>query len=99
VRELEAAIEHAVAMGRGAALLPSDLPGEGREGGSGALGERGELGELPYASAKERVIEAFDKAYVDDLLERAGGNLSEAARTAGMDRSNWKRLVRKVRGS
>lgn len=99
VRELEAAIEHAVAMGRGAALLPSDLPGEGGEGGSGALGERGELGELPYASAKERVIEAFDKAYVEDLLERAGGNLSEAARTAGMDRSNWKRLVRKVRGS
>jgi len=97
VRELEAAIEHAVAMTRGTALLPSDLPGEGGEK-EGARGARGELGEVPYAEAKERVIEAFDRAYVEDLLERAGGNLSEAARIAGMDRSNWKRLVRKVRG-
>jgi DNA-binding NtrC family response regulator len=97
VRELEAAIEHAVAMARGPALLPSDLPGDGGEK-EGALGPRGELGELPYAQAKERVVDAFDRAYVEDLLERAAGNLSEAARIAGMDRSNWKRLVRKVRG-
>jgi DNA-binding NtrC family response regulator len=100
VRELEAAIEHSVAMARGPAVLPSDLPTEGREDhpGEGARGGSGELGDLPYAKAKERVIEAFDRAYVDDLLERVGGNLSEAARIAGMDRSNWKRLVRKVRG-
>lgn len=98
VRELEAAIEHAVAMAPGTGLLPSDLPGEGGERET-ALGPRGELGELPYAQAKERVVEAFDRAYVEDLLERAAGNLSEAARIAGMDRSNWKRLVRKVRGS
>lgn len=99
VRELDAAIEHAVAMAPGAALMPADLPGELGEGGEGREALGGEVGELPYAKAKERVVEAFDRAYVEELLERAAGNLSEAARLAGMDRSNWKRLVRKVRGS
>jgi len=56
------------------------------------------LADLSYADAKERAGTTFDRTYVDRLLQRVDGNMSEAARQAGMDRSNFRRLVKKVRG-
>ncbi len=53
--------------------------------------------DLPYSEAKRRALEAFDRAYVSELLKRSGGNLSEAARKAGLDRSNFRRIVRKAK--
>lgn len=44
-----------------------------------------------YATARA----AFEQAYVRETLERAGGNMAEAARAAGMDRSHYFRLVRR----
>ena len=113
VRELEGAIEFASVMARGDAILPADLPpslspaaepggaGRGRRRAPTAGALPAELAELPYAEAKERSIEAFDRAYVEQLMDRAGGNVSEAARRAGIDRSNFRRLRKKVgaRGS
>ncbi|WP_437299879.1 sigma-54-dependent transcriptional regulator [Sorangium sp. So ce426] len=102
-RELESAIEHAVISARGEAILPADLPPSvsGRPGPPlrpprDALVLPAELCELPYAEAKERAVDAFDQIYVGRLLERTGNNLSEAARQAGMDRSNFRRLKKKV---
>lgn len=101
VRELSSAIERAVLLARGDVIFPADLPAP-----SGATGPRAgpsptnaELGELPYPDAKERVVDAFDSDYVERVLEGAGGNISEAARRAGMDRSNFRRLLLKVRGA
>ncbi len=101
-RELAEVLERAVLEVRGDVVLPSHL-GLGTD--SAAAGRR-ELGalrdaltpdllELPHAAAKERVTAAFDAAYADALLRRAGGNASQAARAAGMDRSNFKRLLRR----
>lgn len=102
-RELESAIEHAVISARGEAILPADLPPavSGRSGPPlrpprDALVLPAELCDLPYAEAKERAVDAFDQIYVGRLLERTGNNLSEAARQAGMDRSNFRRLKKKV---
>ena len=56
----------------------------------GALG----LGSLPYPEAKKRLLAEFNDAYVAELLRAASGNMSEAARRSGLDRSNFRRLVR-----
>jgi DNA-binding NtrC family response regulator len=111
VRELESAIEYAAVVARGDAITPADLPPplapEEGEGGGGAGRRRrrrpeglgalpAELAELPYAEAKERTIDAFDRAYVEQVMSRVGGNISEAARQAGIDRSNFRRLRKKV---
>ena len=40
----------------------------------------------PYHEAKDALLERFDREYCTDLLERAGGNVSEAARIAGLER-------------
>ena len=55
----------------------------------------GELVGLPYAEAKRRMLALFDERYVAEALKRAGGNIADAARGAGLDRSNFRRVARK----
>jgi DNA-binding NtrC family response regulator len=56
-----------------------------------------DLAGLPYAEAKRRLLNQFDENYTRDLLQRVGGNMSEAARRAGLDRSNFRRLLKRCR--
>jgi DNA-binding NtrC family response regulator len=62
-----------------------------------ATGVPEDLRGLPYAEAKRRMVAAFDEAYTSELMRRAGGNMSEAARLAGLDRSNFRRLLKRQR--
>ena len=62
----------------------------------GADGEEPWAG-LPYARARELALRRFELAYVEAQLRACGDNISAAARRAGMDRSNFKRLLRKHR--
>jgi DNA-binding NtrC family response regulator len=50
---------------------------------------------LKFREAKARVIAQFEREYVRDLLQQSGGNVSEAARLAGKERSRFSRLLRK----
>jgi DNA-binding NtrC family response regulator len=108
VRQLENALERAVVLARGEEVGLADLPEEVGGGahvaetrqGPIALGEALDvvaraLTEVPYAEAKRRVVRDFDRAYAAQLLEQSGGNVSEAARRAGLDRSNFRRVLRK----
>ena len=54
-----------------------------------------ELARMQYAEAKRRLVASFDEIYTTELLRRASGNLSEAARMAGLDRSNFRRLIKR----
>jgi DNA-binding NtrC family response regulator len=104
VRELENAVERAVVMARGDSIVPSDLPYfEGAEpsGGGASPGEPPpppiDYGEMPYAKAKEQCLARFEKTYVEALLGRTNNNMTKAAEAAGMDRANFRRLVKRVR--
>jgi DNA-binding NtrC family response regulator len=50
---------------------------------------------VPFKIAKDASIDAFERAYLSALLESTGGNMSKAARNAGMDRMYLHRLVQK----
>jgi two-component system, NtrC family, response regulator len=52
---------------------------------------------VPFHDAKSRLIDAWERDYVVRLLARAGGNLSLAARSAGMSRMSLYRLLEKHR--
>ena len=56
----------------------------------------GRLTDLPYANAKKQALEMFEQAYLEAVLRRTGGNVSEAARQAGLDRSNFRRVLKKA---
>jgi DNA-binding NtrC family response regulator len=51
--------------------------------------------DVPLKLAKDRVMADFEKKYVAALLEWAGGNVTRAARRAGMDRINMHRIIQK----
>ncbi|NVB41493.1 sigma 54-dependent Fis family transcriptional regulator [Pseudenhygromyxa sp. WMMC2535] len=50
---------------------------------------------LTFREQKERVIERFEEAYLHWLLDRAGGNISRAAREVDMDRKYLHKLLRR----
>jgi transcriptional regulator with GAF, ATPase, and Fis domain len=51
--------------------------------------------EIPFRAAKDRVVEAFERAYLTKLLEWSGGNVSRAARKSQLDRMHLHRLVQR----
>jgi DNA-binding NtrC family response regulator len=103
VRELENAIERAVVLCRGDGVTAGDLPPAitGRTAPlvreAPASADDAAWIALSYASAKEQALRRFEKGYVDALMRACDGNISAAARKAGMDRSNFKRVLRKYR--
>ncbi len=49
----------------------------------------------PFKDAKSELIEEFERAYLQDLLERNKQNVSRSAREAGIERAYLQRLIRK----
>jgi two-component system nitrogen regulation response regulator GlnG len=45
--------------------------------------------------AKGELIMDFEKDYIGDLLKKHGGNISKAAREAGIERAYLQRLIKK----
>jgi len=100
VRELENAILHAVALVRGDTIDVELLPRSVVEGAraplaAGLVGDLGWADELPLTEAKRRAASEFEKRYLLRVLERAHGTIAEAARLAGLDRSNFRRLLQR----
>ena len=102
VRELKNVIERAAPFCDGPLITLNALPEALRGASAVAAGVRAPLpspGEvpsnLPFKDAKDSLIEAFEKQYLVDLIERHDGNVSRAARTAGMDRKSITRLLKK----
>jgi two-component system response regulator HydG len=94
VRELENAIERAVVMARSEVVVPSNLPSSVIDIPD-SLVSRNVLLDLPFSKAKKSVIDGFEKEYMEEALRRAEGNVSEAARQASLDRSNFRRILKK----
>ena len=82
VRELENAIEKAVVMSRQDMITPDLLP---------TSGIAQEVPLKPLTEAKEE----FEKAYLKNLLQMTGGNISRAAQFAGRYRADFYKMLRK----
>ena len=97
VRELQNAIEHAVVLLEpGAEIQPDDIPVV--EGGvaptATTFNPEDPKGEK-YHSARERILGEFERRYLNWLVDRAGTNMSKAAKLAGVDRTTLYRLMEK----
>lgn len=53
------------------------------------------LQDLPLRMAKQKLVERFERQYVERLLEVTEGNVAEAARRAGVDRGTLFRTIRR----
>jgi two-component system, NtrC family, response regulator HydG len=102
VRELENAVLHAIALRRGESIGPESLPpqisGRGRSNTGSLIGsaiddDGDEL--VGLTEAKRRASAAFEKRYLMRVMEKAKGSVSEGARLAGLDRTNFRRLLQR----
>jgi len=85
VRELEHAIEQAVALASGPEITLDDLPATVR--GTPADGPTTEAAGS-FKEAKQRLIERFERQVIAEALERHRGNVSKAAEELGMYRQH-----------
>lgn len=98
VRELQNLIEHvAVVAEPGRPIHPDDIPVYD-EAGDPAAGDAtvpAGLYNESFHAAKEQLVAHFEREYLSRLGARAAGNMSRAARLAGIDRTTLYRLMEK----
>jgi len=95
VRELQNVIERAVVLAEGETITPAELPASLR------LPQKvpAEIvaDHLSLKKAKRQWVEAFEREYLIALLNKHQGNISQAAKTAGVDRKTIHRLIKRYR--
>ena len=105
VRELKNVMERAVSLADGEQITRRDLhltgsprplptasqrADDGGSGGSYAIDTS-----LAYKDAKQDVLDGFERAYMAELIENHKGNISQAARAAGLTRYHLRELLKK----
>jgi DNA-binding NtrC family response regulator len=98
IRELQNVLEHAIVLAgdrdeidvadlpTSGARPPGDFPLQGSY-----LGEGVPLAE--YHRTRDRVVERFEREYLTCVLQETAGNVSEAARMAGVNRATLYRML------
>lgn len=97
VRELQNVIEQlSVLTEAGHEVEPADVPiyDDGPEAPEQAALPMQVMNE-PFHVAKDKLIAHFEKEYLAQLVNRAGSNMSKAARLANIDRTTLYRLMEK----
>ena len=92
VRQLKNVMERLTALHPGGLLEPDDLEDEI---GGGEVSNS--FSTLPWKDARERYLASFEQSYAQAVLARGGGNISAAARAAGVDRKTFYTLLKRGR--
>jgi DNA-binding NtrC family response regulator len=92
VRQLKNVIERLTALHPGGMLEPKDLDDE-----FAIADSSNNFSALPWKDARERYLEGFESSYAQAVLARCGGNVSAAAREAGVDRKTFYALLNRDR--
>ena len=97
VRELENVLERAVVLASDDTIMARDLPPKLLGESFYLMGddEKGDISSLSYQEAKDRALASFNRMYIGNLLTQTSGNISFASEKAGMDRSNFKKLIKR----
>jgi DNA-binding NtrC family response regulator len=92
VRELRNAIERAYTLAESTQILPQDLP----PAILSAVEEKDmSVGRGDFHETKLALIEDFERKYLESMLSRTRGNVTEAARFSGLSRPVFHRLMSK----
>jgi DNA-binding NtrC family response regulator len=92
VRQLKNVMERLTALHPGGVLEPDDLAED-----MPANGTPNQLSSLPWKEAREQYLAGFELSYAQAVLARCEGNISAAAREAGVDRKTFYALLKRDR--
>jgi len=98
VRELENVVERSIVLALGDTLNAKTLPPKVLSASFySPSGKEEDLTQLAYKEAKKRALNIFNHSYIMNLLQKMQGNITAASEKAGMDRSNFKKIIRRYR--
>jgi DNA-binding NtrC family response regulator len=95
VRELENAIIRGIHLTKTGWININDLGLQPKVGESSSSTEHLPVQEISFRASKRAALDAFEKAYLTRALSEHRGNVSHAARTAGKDRRDFGKLLKK----
>ena len=90
IRQLKNAMERLAALHPGGVLKATDL-----EENSPAVTNSEGLSLIPWKDAREQYLASFELSYAQAVLARCEGNVSAAAREAGVDRKTFYALLKR----
>jgi DNA-binding NtrC family response regulator len=93
VREMENVIIRGILFSPGEIIQPDDV-GFQHDGTRRQLWDQSLKGQ-PYKEAKETTLREFNHAYIGHLLAQCDGNVTQAARTMGMERQALQQIMRR----
>jgi DNA-binding NtrC family response regulator len=101
VRELRSAVEQAVLLAPGPEITEADLFGQAAPSSTSnpmaAVAGPAEAGApVSFREAKDRLVEAFEREFLQQALRRHGGNITKAAEEVGMYRQNFQQKMREL---
>jgi DNA-binding NtrC family response regulator len=96
IRELENAIERAVALAPLTVLMPDDLPLEVREGRVPSTPNEHPSGDVSFF-AQNPTLEEVEKRYVQHVLSQTQGNIARAAKILDIDRRSLYRMLERFK--
>lgn len=91
VRELQHCIEHMLTMTQKTELGVDDLPDNIRPRSRRVFINT--PAELDFKESKAKIIEDFEKQYIEGLLQKYNGNITKVAEAAGLNRKTIYRLM------
>ena len=105
VRELKNTIERGASLADGTELTVRDLMPSAQRGH--VVVSHGDVSaeqfvddEIPFKDAKQRIVDAFEAAYLKVLLDKHGNNVTRSAQAAGLTRYHLRELAKRygIRG-
>jgi DNA-binding NtrC family response regulator len=94
VRELRNATERAVVMAEGDEIEAGDLPAQLAESRAPVGPVDAALADLPFAEARDRAMDEWERRFLSAALERHGGNVSATARALDLHRQSLQKRLR-----
>lgn len=88
VRELEGVIQQSMVLCLAPVLQPDNI-------NLSVPVQKEVVGDHTFQGAKKEIVVQFERSYLIDLLAKQQGNISQAAKVAGLDRRAFQRLIKK----
>jgi DNA-binding NtrC family response regulator len=94
VRELQNEIKRAVVFSKDETVTPEDFQYDMKNSPC-PEDHSDSFSKLSYKEARKSLLEKFNIKYIKELLNEHGGNVSHAARVAGLERQSLQHLMRR----
>jgi DNA-binding NtrC family response regulator len=95
IRELENVLVQGIMFSKSDEISPEDIGFNGKQKTQAQSPHPEFFKKLAYKDAKESTLEAFNTAYIGNLLKKTGGNVTQAARECCLERQSLQQIMRR----